>query len=128
MKIKYIFANDEKSEVEVSEEIGNVVINSKRIEDNLDRKERSHCYSMNAADFEGDDYADYTTPEILMEQKISNRHIAEALDKLSEVQKRRLLMYTNGMTYQKIADVEGVKVASVYESIEAAIKKFKKVF
>lgn len=128
MKIKYIFANGEESEVEVSEEIGNVVINSRRIEDNLDRKERSHCYSMNAADFEGDDYADYTTPEILMEQKISNRHIAEALDKLSEVQKRRLLMYTNGMTYQKIADVEGVKVASVYESIEAAIKKFKKVF
>lgn len=128
MKIKYIFANGEKSEVEVSEEIENVVINSRQIEDNLDRKERCHCYSMNAADFEGDDYADYTTPEILMEQKINNRHIAETLDKLSEVQKRRLLMYTNGMTYQKIADVEGVKVASVYESVEAAIKNFKKLF
>lgn len=63
MKIKYIFANGEKSEVEVSEKIGNVVVDSRRIEDNLDRKERSHCYSMNAANFEGDDYADCTTPE-----------------------------------------------------------------
>jgi len=128
MKIKYIFANGERSEVEVSEEIGNVVIDSRRIEDNLERKEHSHCYSMNAADFEGDDYADCSTPEILMDQKINNRHIAKTLDKLSEVQKRRLLMYINGMTYQKIADVEGVKVSSVYESIEAAIKNFKKFF
>ena len=45
MKIKYTFANGEVSEVEVSEEIGAVIIDSRRKEENQARKERYHCYS-----------------------------------------------------------------------------------
>ena len=50
MKISYTFANGENSEVEVNEEIGTFILDSRREEDNLGRKERYHCYSLNAAE------------------------------------------------------------------------------
>lgn len=56
MKIKYEFADGTVSEVEVEESIGAVIIESRRKEDNLARKERYHCYSMDAVQFEGDEY------------------------------------------------------------------------
>ena len=43
MKISCIFANGENSEVEVNEEIGTFILDSRREEDNLRRKERYHC-------------------------------------------------------------------------------------
>ena len=53
MKIKYEFADGTVSEVEVEEAIGAVIIEDRRLEDNLSRKERYHCYSLDAAQFEG---------------------------------------------------------------------------
>lgn len=53
MKINYTFANGEISDVEVSEEIGTMILDSRREESNLDRKERYHCYSLDGAEFEG---------------------------------------------------------------------------
>ena len=50
MKINYTFANGEVSEVEVSEDIGTFILDSRREEDNIGRKERYHCYSIDAAD------------------------------------------------------------------------------
>ena len=61
MKISYTFANGENSEVEVNEEIGTFILDSRREEDNLGRKERYHCYSLDAAEFEGEDMADFET-------------------------------------------------------------------
>ena len=57
MKIRYEFVDGTVSEVEVEESIGAVIIESRREEDNLARKERYHCYSMDAAQFEGTEYA-----------------------------------------------------------------------
>ena len=53
MKINYTFANGETSDVEVREEIGNLILDSRREESNQDRKERYHCYSLDAAEYEG---------------------------------------------------------------------------
>ena len=66
MKIKYKFNNNEVTGVEVSDEIGSVIIESRRKEDNLDRKERAHCYSLDALQYgDKDIYAPSTgeTPE-----------------------------------------------------------------
>lgn len=124
MKINYTFANGETSEVEVTEEIGNVILDSRRKESNLDRKERYHCYSLDAADFEGMDYADEDAPETLLEQLLENRHIAELLEGLPEVQRRRLLLYAEGKSLREIARMEGVDHKAVKKSIEAAKKYF----
>lgn len=128
MKINYTFANGETSDVEVSEEIGTVILDSRREESNLDRKERYHCYSLDAAEFEGTEYADDSTPEETLFLQLENQHIAETFEKLSEVQKRRLLMLAQGLSIREIARREGKDIKTVRESIDGARKKFLKFF
>ena len=65
MKIKYEFINGEKTEIEVEENIGTWILDSRRVEENLARKERYHCYSSDVA-WEGEDYAAPDTPESLI--------------------------------------------------------------
>lgn len=96
MKINYTFANGETSDVEVREEIGNLILDSRREESNQDRKERYHCYSLDAAEYEGEDYADGSTPETELFLQLENQRIKEAFEQLSEVQRRRLLMLAEG--------------------------------
>lgn len=128
MKINYTFANGEVSEVEVSEEIGTVILDSRREESNLDRKERYHCYSLDAAEFEGLEMADGSTPESALLLQLENQHIAEAFERLSEVQKRRMLMLAQGLSLREIARREGKDIKTIRESIEGARKKFLKFF
>ena len=75
MKIRYEFADGTVSEVEVEESIGAVIIESRREEDNLARKERYHCYSMDAVQFEGDEYGTEETPETQMERELDTERI-----------------------------------------------------
>ena len=128
MKINYTFANGETSDVEVSEEIGTMILDSRREESNLDRKERYHCYSLDGAEFEGMEMADKETPETALFLQLENQHIAETFDKLSEVQKRRLLMLAQGLSLREIARREGKDIKTIRESIEGARKKFLKFF
>ena len=124
MKINYTFNNGENSEVEVNEQIGAVILESRRKEENLARKERYHCVSMENSEFEGVDFIDETTPETLLFEQIDNEHILETLDKLSETQKRRLLMLASGMSLHEIAKAEGTSFYAIHVSIDAAKKKF----
>lgn len=126
MKIRYEFVDGTVSEVEVEESIGAVIIESRREEDNLARKERYHCYSMAAAQFEGTEYADNETPETQMEREMDAERIAHALDGLSEVQRRRLLGFAEGKSMREIAREEKVQHRAVMKSIEGARKIFKK--
>ena len=126
MKINYTFNNGENSEVEVNEQIGAVIIESRRKEENLARKERYHCVSMEDAVYEGDDSIDERTPESLFMEQLDNEHIKETLDKLSDLHRRRLLMLVQGLTIREIAKIEGVTVRAVFDSIEKAKETFKK--
>ena len=128
MKINYTFNNGENSEVEVNEELGAVILESRRKEENLARKERYHCVSMENSEFEGVDFIDETTPEALFMEQLDNEHIMETLDKLSETQRRRLLMLASGMSIRDIARSEGTDYRAVYDSIKQARKKFQKIF
>ena len=103
MKINYTFANGETSDVEVNEEIGNLILDSRREESNQDRKERYHCYALDAAVYEGRDYADGETPESALFLQLENQRIKEAFGRLSEVQRRRLLMAAEGLFLREIA-------------------------
>ena len=126
MKISYKFTTGEVMEVEVSDEIGTVIIESRRKEENLARKERYHCYSYDAIEFEGKEYADWDTPENTMLQRYEDSVLANAVSKLSEVQKKRLMMLSEGLSMREIARREGVSYISVRESIAQARKKIKK--
>jgi DNA-binding CsgD family transcriptional regulator len=54
--------------------------------------------------------------------------INTALDKLSETQKRRLLMLADGLSVNEIARIEDIAPNAAWKSIESAKKKFKKHF
>ena len=47
---------------------------------------------LDAADYEGEDYADGSTPEMELFLQLENQRIKEAFEQLSEVQRHRLLM------------------------------------
>lgn len=129
MKIKYEFADGTTSEVEVSNEIGSVIIDSRRAEEAGDRRERYHReFSIDAADYENDDWAETTTPEDDLIDQYDRSVVAEKIRCLTPVQCRRLLCYAEGMTYREIALQEGVQVKAVQDSIEQARKKLKKRF
>lgn len=126
MKINYEFVNGEKTEIEVDDRIGNFIIESKRLERNLKERERYHCYSIEGATFEGEDYADDKTPETIFFYNIKCEHINQALNSLSEIQRRRLLLMADGVSINEIARREGLQPSTVWKSIEGAKKKFLK--
>lgn len=130
MKIKYQFITGETTEVEVSSEIGAVIIDSRRTEDSTDRKHRRHCWSMDAIDYEGLEYADpYDfTEKLLDDAPERNAHIRECFNELTEVQQRRMLMLASGLSLREIARREGKDIKTIRESVEAARAKFKKLF
>ena len=128
MKIKYEFQNGDVVESEVEDSLGEFITLSRRLEDNLSRKERNHCLSLEAVKYEGKNYADKETPETLFDKYEADKHLYETLQKLSEVQRRRLLMFAEGMSIREIARVEKVQHHAVAKSIEGARKIFKKFF
>jgi len=126
MLVKYSFVDGEKSEVEVSEELGEMILDMERKASNLDRKERYHCYSIDAAVYEGSDYAsdEDTLSDIITRE--DNDKLYEAIARLPEVQRSRFLRYAAGVPKLEIARQDGVAYSSVTDSVELAKKNLKK--
>lgn len=127
MKIKYTSVDGENTIVEVDDAIGTFIVDSRRIEENANRKERYHCYSIEGAVYEGEDYASNEDIQLDYIQREDNSDLYDALGKLSEPQRRRLIQVADGISMQEIARIEGVGYNSVYKSIDAARKKLKKI-
>mgnify|MGYP002626997885 CR=1 FL=1 len=129
MKITYKFADDTTSEVEVSEEVGTVIMDSRRREETDERRHRYHCWSLDAISYEGEEYgtADFTDAMFDGSDERAAR-VREAFSHLTETQQRRMLMLAAGLSEREIARREGKDYKSVHDSIEAARKKFLKYF
>jgi len=125
MKIKYESVTGEVTEVEVSEEIGAVIIDSRRKEENLARKERYHCYSLDAIDYAGKEYASSSLTDDFIEDEASRTRVLAMLEQLTETQRRRLLMLADGMSCREIAIKEGTTHSKITKSIGLARKKLK---
>ena len=129
MEIKYKFANGEESYVEVSEEIGAAILESRRKEGNLNKKEyRQSAYSIDALLYEGEEIADKDTPENLLFNKEERLQVKEFFLSLTEIQRRRLKMRWTGMKISQIAKKEGADYTSVKETFTQIQKKFKTFF
>lgn len=132
MIIKYAFADGTISEVEVDEKLGSLIIEYRQDEENLSRKERYHCFSIESSLYEGKELSTGETPEIILQRKIDNNRSEElfdnAMNSLSETQRRRLLMLIDGHSMRDIGHLEGVSSHSVAKSIWGARKIFLKFF
>lgn len=126
MKIKYESVTGEIKEVEVSEEIGAVIIDSRKAEHAQNEKQRYHCYSLDAIDYEGLEYAEKELTDDFPEEKKTK--VRAAFAKLTPTQKRRTLMLSKGISMHEIARKENVDFKSVWQSIEGARKIFSKFF
>ena len=128
MLIKYKFATGEVTEVEVSDEIGAVITASRKAEHALEERNRYHCYSLDAIDYEGLEYGECDEYPIEDDSAEQTERIKAAFSQLTETQQRRLRLYADGKTMRQIAALENTRFQSVAESIEAARKKFLKFY
>ena len=129
MKITWEFNDKSISELEVTDEIGTFILDSRRKEHALEERERYHSpYSYNSLTYEGEEYADPKEVGQAFVDDEEKRRLYTAFRKLSEVQRRRLLMLANGLSLREIARREGVDIKTVRESVEGGRKKFLKFF
>lgn len=127
MKIKYKYITGEVSEVEVSDEIGVEIMESRRIEENQVSKNKYHCYSLDGILYEGLEFASMETPEKTFEDKEFNKKLADAMSHLTDTQRRRLELLADGLTYREIAEAESTNPARIFKSVEQARKKIIKI-
>jgi len=127
MKITWEFADGTSSSLEVEDKYGKVIIESRLNEESGNHYERIHCCSLESAQYEGMEYADLKTPETECDNIILAEQMELVWKSLTPIQRRRLDMYTNGLTETEIASIEGVSQSKVSNSIAGARKKFKKI-
>ena len=126
MIIKYRFVTGEETEIEVPDDIGIVIRDSRRTEHANNEKQRYHsAFSLNNAGYEGCIFSsggELIARLIKMEE---NRECEAKLSQLTPIQRRRIEMLMSGMSIADIARSEDASFNSVKESIEAARKKLK---
>ena len=128
MLIKYKFLDDTVTEVEVSEDIGIVIQDSRRAEHANNEKQRYHsAFSLNNARYEGSIFSSGGELAARLIRQESNEKCASLLSQLTPVQKRRIEKLMAGMTIADIARSENASFNSVKESVEAARRKLKKI-
>lgn len=117
MKIKYAFLDGTVTEVEVFEEIGAVIIDSRKAEHAQDERHRYHCYSYDAIDYEGEEYGAYDKYAVEDDSAEQTARIREAFSHLTATQQRRLRLYANGKTLREIAAIE--EASFIYAFLKA---------
>lgn len=120
--------------VEVTPDVAAVLQESQQEIWRVDKAEDRHTYSTDAAVYEGvdygyeDSYFEPTVAEQIAADLDLDARVKEAWASLTDTQRRRVEQYAkNGHSLTKIAEAEGVSVQTVAESINAALKKFRKI-
>ena len=122
--IKYKTANGNEICVEVSTSVKELLEQSDRR-----RQDRRHLDYMDFIDGLADTAMIHPQEDIadLVIRMESCRQLYAAIDELSMVQRRRLLLYfVDNLTHRQIAELEGVNQAVIGRSIKRAIKELHK--
>ena len=127
MKYIYEFADEEKLTCEVTEELAAVLAEMDRDEHANDEYQRSHTYSLENVDYEGEKYGVWDKYRTDEEDDFAVK-LKMAFATLTPTQKRQLLMVLKGMTYREIGKIEEVDHNRISKSIKLARKKIKKFF
>ena len=126
MTIIYTFADGTTSVVEVSEEIGNVIIDFNRKEDSADRRHRRHDCSLEAYNV-GDDLV-ASDEDIAADfiEKQDREQLYAAIQKLKPIQQDLISkLFFEGISQDEYARINGITKGAVSQRKEVAIKKLK---
>ena len=128
MKIKYTFANGDVTEVEVSEEIGAVVLDLDRQEYNANHREtRRHC-SLEAFDLDGNIIPSKENVEWDFIKKEESTKLHDAISQLNSRQQKLIkAIYLEGRKVTELALEEGVHWTAITHAVERALKKLEKI-
>ena len=124
--ITYTFADGTTSVVEVSEEIGNVIIDFNRKEDSADRRHRRHDCSLEAYNV-GDDLV-ASDEDIAADfiEKQDREQLYAAIQKLKPNQQDLISkLFFEGISQDEYARINGITKGAVSQRKEVAIKKLK---
>ena len=116
MKINYKFANGQRTEVEVSNETGTVIVDSRRAEHANNERHRYHAaFSIDAAEYEDKNYfsSGRGNPEDMLLRAEESQQLRLGLRQLTPTQRRRLLKFAAGKKIAEIAREEGDSFNSV---------------
>lgn len=123
-----------KIPVEVTPEVRDCLDETQRQIWRTEKESLRKTYSLDGALYEGSDYGqedDYFEPtedEQLASDLDLERREKKAWDSLTDVQLRRVKLFQeNGHNLTAVAEIEGVSVQSVDDSIKAALKKMRKI-
>ena len=127
--IEYKTANGSRISVEVSTPVKELLEQSDRKIRSQRRQDRRHLDYVDFIDDLADmamTYPQEDTADLVIRMESYGR-LYTAINKLSDVQRRRLLLhFADNLTYRQIADLEGVDHSAVYRSIKLAISQLKK--
>lgn len=128
MNITYKFVTGETMKIEVADEIGTVILESRRKEHADNERHRYHAeFSLDEAVYEGSVFSSAgSDPADVVIRKESDDECEDRLSKLTPVQRRRLEKLMDGMSIADIARSENAAFNSVRESIQSARAKLRK--
>jgi DNA-binding CsgD family transcriptional regulator len=131
MLIHYDFYDGDKEipkhiVVEVDEELGNFILESRREESNGDRRQSYHCTALFDDDDKCEELMDERDPLWYLERNETERETWEKIDNLTETQRRRTLMRMEGMSEREIARREGCDHKAVAKSLKQVGEKYLK--
>ena len=133
MKIKYEFVTGEVIEIEVTEEMGNLIVELDRLEYNNNHKEtRRHC-TLSTLGYEGkwlvDPDSDFTLEERKYPLGLDEEKWQYALRIFTDKQRDAFVaVYKDGLKAREYAEMMGMTEANVSVHLYRARKKIKKVF
>lgn len=126
MKVRYVFANGEISEIEVDESLGELLVDFDRQEYNNDHKETRRHISLDGMEYEGELFASAADPvsEVLEREELAR--LRRAMETLTPKQRALVLkIYFNKESIATVARAEGVDESSIRERLRWIYKKLK---
>ena len=141
MKIRYEFANGDVMEVEVEESVGELILESRRREASLARRERRYCNSLDRVNDKSswmlgnDNNPDHMLDQMFAlleeEERLAERkeRLYKAIEKLTPRQTELIeAMLKNNATQSDFAESKGIARSTVSEHFVKAKEKIKKYF
>ena len=126
-KYRYGFV-DGTEEIEISEEWAAVLREMDREEEANRKKQTRRHISLDAVDYEGEEFAEDGDSETALLEKESDRVVEGILSSLTDVQRRRVELRMEGRTFREIGMLEGINFRRVEKSVNQAREKMKDYF
>lgn len=131
-KIVYEWADGTKTTIEVEDKWADFVEDSRRKEENYERKMRYwNKVSLDSCEYQGDWFeSSVPTPEEAYFQKEQEEKVEAFIATLTSVQKRRLQYKLDDpmISFREIARLEGTNLNAIGSCFECIKKKYKKFF